>query len=335
MKNPLAAFARHRLAHLPTPLAEMKRLRGALGPQCPRLFIKRDDCTGLAFGGNKTRKLEFLVGAALAEGADTLVTTGAVQSNHARQTAAAAAAAGLACKLVLFDIVPYDGAAYRRSGNLLLDGIFGAEIEIVPAGTPQRETFERVFAELEGQGRKPYFVPTGGSNAIGALGYAAAYGELHEQLREQGIGATRLVHASSSGGTQAGLIVGRSLAGAGPRVEGINVYRPDHDAMAAGIAMLAADTAAKLGLDRQLDDVILHGGVLGAAYGLPTPEMRDAVYLLARIEGILLDPVYTGKAMVGLLHLIRTQAIAPDETIVFLHTGGAPGIFAYEGEFGG
>jgi L-cysteate sulfo-lyase len=333
MSDPLAEFPRFPLAHLPTPLAEMTRLRAALGPSCPHLFIKRDDCTGLAFGGNKTRKLEFLVGAALAEGADTLVTTGAVQSNHARQTAAAAAAAGLACKLVLFDIVPYDGAAYRRSGNLLLDGIVGAEVEIVPSGTPQRETFERVFAKLKGQGRKPYFVPTGGSNMTGALGYVAAYGELLGQLRERGIDATRLLHASSSGGTQAGLMTGLALAGEGPHVEGINVYRPDHDAMAAGIAKLAADTALKVGLTSRLDEVTLHGGVLGAAYGLPTPDMREAVTLLARTEGILLDPVYTGKAMAGLLALIRAGEIGADETIVFLHTGGAPGLFAYEGEF--
>lgn len=332
MSDPFAAFPRFALAHRPTPLAEMTRLRAALGPRCPRLLIKRDDCTGLAFGGNKTRKLEFLVGEALAQGADTLVSTGAVQSNHARQTAAAAAAAGLACKLVLFDIVPYDGAAYRRSGNLLLDGLLGAEVEIVAAGTPQRETFERVFAELRGQGRKPYFVPTGGSNVTGAIGYAAAYVELLDQLREQGIAATRLMHASSSGGTQAGLIAGRALAGEGPRVEGINVYRPDHEAMADSIAKLAAETAAKLGL-AEAGDTNLHGGVLGAAYGLPTPAMRESVTLLARTEGILLDPVYTGKAMVGLLKLIRTGAIGADETIVFLHTGGAPGLFAYEGEF--
>lgn len=334
MTDAFASFPRFALAHRPTPLAEMERLRAALGPGCPRLFIKRDDCTGLAFGGNKTRKLEFLVGAALAGGADTLVSTGAVQSNHARQTAAAAAAAGLSCTLVLFNIVPYDGAAYRRSGNFLLDGLLGADVEIVPAGTPQRETFERIFTSLRAQGRKPYFVPTGGSNLTGALGYAAAYGELLEQLREQGIVATRVIHASSSGGTQAGLIAGRALAGEGPRVEGINVYRPDHDAMADSIAKLAAETAAKLGLAKA-GDTILHGGVLGAAYGLPTPAMREAVTLLARTEGILLDPVYTGKAMAGLLNLIRTGAIGADETIVFLHTGGAPALFAYESEFAG
>ncbi len=333
MTDPLAAFPRFSLAHLPTPLVEMKRLRTAVGPSCPRLFIKRDDCTGLAFGGNKTRKLEFLIGAALAQGADTLVTTGAVQSNHARQTAAAAAAAGLACKLVLFDIVPYDGATYRRSGNLMLDGMLGAEVEIVPAGTPQRETFERVFTELEGQGHRPYFAPAGGSNVTGALGYVAAYSELLSQLRERGIEATRLFHASSSGGTQAGLLAGRALAGEGPRIEGINVYRPDHDAMAGGIARLAADTAARLTLACPLDDVVLHGGVLGAAYGLPTPAMREAVTLLARAEGIFLDPVYTGKAMAGLLALIRSGRIVADESVVFLHTGGAPGLFAYEGEF--
>lgn len=330
-------FPRAALAHLPTPLQPLKRLQAALADQigaCPALYIKRDDATGLAFGGNKTRKLDYLVGEALAAGADTLVTTGAVQSNHARQTAAAAAASGLHCTLVLFDIVPYAGEAYRRSGNLLLDGVLGAEVRIVPAGAPQRETFEAVFADLDRRGRKPHFIPTGGSSPTGALGYVAAYNEVMGQLDALNLNATRLIHASSSGGTQAGLIVGRHRAGRGPRVEGVNVYRADHDAMAEAIAKLARDTAAKLGLSPPPDDALtLHGGVLGDTYGLPTEAMREAVTLLARSEGILLDPVYTGKAMAGLLALIRGRTIAADETVVFLHTGGAPGLFAYEAEF--
>ena len=322
------------LAHLPTPLSEMKGLRKALGPDCPRLFIKRDDCTGLGGGGNKTRKLEFLVGEAIAEGADTLVTTGALQSNHARQTSAAAAAAGLKCVLALIDMVPYEGAAYRRSGNQLLDMIFGADMRIVKRGEDPAAAFKTIMDELKASGRKPYFAPAGGSTVAGSLGYAAAYLELSDQLEALGLANTHLVHASSSGGTQAGLVAARVLRPYGPKIHGINVYRTDADAMRETIRQLASDTAARLGVTEPANDaVLLIDGFLGEAYGVPTPAMVEAVELVARSEGILLDPVYTGKGMAGLIGMIRRGDFKSTDNVVFLHTGGMPGLFAYEEEF--
>ncbi len=332
-----ASFPRASLAHLPTPLAEMKRLRAALeneGVAAPRLFIKRDDCTGLAGGGNKTRKLEFLIGEAIAQGADTVVTTGALQSNHARQTAAAAVAAGLKPVLVLLDMVPYKGRAYRRSGNRLLDDLLGAEVRIVPEGANPAAFIKNTLDEISSSGGKPFFVPTGGSNATGSLGYAAAYFEIADALDALGISSARIVHGSSSGGTQGGLVAGAALRGKGPAIHGINVYRADHAAMMADILKLARATAEKLGAPALADDaIILEDGFLGERYGMPTDAMVEAVKLVARSEGILLDPVYTGKAMAGLLALIRAGRFPRDETIVFLHTGGMPGLFAYEEEF--
>ncbi|HEY4344577.1 MAG TPA: D-cysteine desulfhydrase family protein [Parvibaculum sp.] len=334
MTDPFSAFPRFPLAHLPTPLTEMLRLRAALGPNCPRLFIKRDDCTGLAGGGNKTRKLEFLIGEAIAEGCDTIVTTGALQSNHARQTAAAANAAGLRATLVLMDMVPYEGSAYHRSGNRLLDDILGAEIKIIPPGADAGAYFKQVMGEIEAEGRKAYFTPAGGSTVVGSLGYAAAYVEIADELAARNLGKARIVHASSSGGTQAGLVAAQALRPDGPAVHGINVYRLDTDQMKADIGKLAAATAKKLGVAAPGPDaVILEDGFVGARYGVPTPKMVEAVELMARTEGILLDPVYTGKGMAGFLSLIARGAFPKDETLVFLHTGGMPGLFAYEGEF--
>lgn len=337
MSNIFASFPRFPLAHLPTPLAEMKRLRAALeaeGVATPHLFVKRDDCTGLAGGGNKTRKLEFLIGEALAQGADTIVTTGALQSNHARQTAAAAVAAGLKPVLVLLDMVPYRGSTYKRSGNRLLDDLLGADVRIVPEGADPATFIKTTLDEIAAQGGKPCFVPTGGSNAVGSLGYAAAYFEITDALDALELTKTRIVHGSSSGGTQAGLVAGAALRGHGPVVHGVNVYRSDNQAMAEGILRLARATAEKLGAPAPADDaVILEEGFLGERYGMPTEAMVEAVELVARSEGILLDPVYTGKAMAGFLAMIRAGRFPSDETLVFLHTGGMPGLFAYEQEF--
>jgi D-cysteine desulfhydrase/L-cysteate sulfo-lyase len=238
----------------------------------------------------------------------------------------------LRAKLVLIDMVPYEGGAYRRSGNRLLDEILGAEIEIVPPGANPVEAFRRVMGEIEAEGRKPYFVPTGGSNALGSLGYARAYIEIAVELDGLGISKARIVHASSSGGTQAGLMAGAALRGKGPSIHGVNVYRADHDAMAADIAKLAGATAELLGAPAPAP-VRLEDGFLGPRYGVPTDAMVKAVECVARNEAILLDPVYTGKAMAGLLALVRARSFSADETVVFLHTGGMPGLFAYEGEF--
>lgn len=338
MISPLHRFARFPLAHLPTPLTEMHRLREALSRESPRtlprLFIKRDDCTGLADGGNKTRKLEYLIGAALAAGADTVVTTGAAQSNHARQTAAAAAAAGLRCVLVLFDSVPYQGHAYRRSGNLLLDRVLGAEVRVVDGDADAAAIFREVMGGIETKGGKPFFVPVGGSSAVGALGYTNAYLELGLQIDKAGLLNTALIHASSSGGTQAGLVAGAALRGRGPSVHGINVYRADNEAMADSIHALACKTTALLDIaDPSRDAVSLDGTSLGEAYGVPTDAMRNAVELVARCEGVLLDPVYTGKGMAGFIAQLLDGRYADHDAAIFLHTGGMPGLFAYEEEF--
>ncbi|MGX1196899.1 D-cysteine desulfhydrase family protein [Parvibaculum sp. MBR-TMA-1.3b-4.2] len=338
MSDKLAALPRKRLAHLPTPLDELPRLREALSEMTengvPRLFIKRDDCTGLAFGGNKTRKLEFLIGEALAQGCDTVITAGAAQSNHARQTAAAAAAAGLDCVLVLFDTVPYQGRDYRRSGNLLLDDLLGARVIVEASDADPVKVFERVMQELASQGRKAYFVPVGGSNVTGTMGYVNAYLELADQLEALGIAASHIVHGSSSGGTQAGLVAGQMLRPGGPAVLGINVYRDDTQAMANDIHALAVKTAEALGADLPPNDVVaLEAGYLGDGYGVPTAQMRRAVETLARLEGVFLDPVYSGKAMAGLIGLILDGRMRAEDNVVFLHTGGAPGLFAYAEEF--
>lgn len=338
MSDKLAALPRKRFAHLPTPLDELARLRGALaemtGKGVPRLFIKRDDCTGLAFGGNKTRKLEFLIGEALAGGHDTVITAGAAQSNHARQTAAAAAAAGLDCVLVLFDTVPYRGRDYRRSGNLLLDDLLGARVIVEAADADPAQVFERVMQELASQGRKAYFVPVGGSNVTGTMGYVNAYLELADQLDARGIEASHIVHASSSGGTQAGLVAGQMLRPGGPAVLGINVYRDDTQAMANDIHALAVKTAEALETEVPPNEVVaLEAGYLGEGYGVPTDKMRRAVETLARLEGVFLDPVYSGKGMAGLIGLILDGRMRADDNVVFLHTGGAPGLFAYAEEF--
>jgi len=339
MRDQLAKRPRFTLAFTPTPLAPMARMQAALvagGHACPGLLIKRDDCTGLAGGGNKARKLEFLVGEAIATECDVLVTTGAVQSNHARQTAAAAAAAGLGCSLVLIASVDYPGPAYATSGNRLLDDILGAEVEIVPHSGNVLARIGGALERLKAAGRRPYFIPPGGSNLTGALGYVAAYLELADQLDALGASErTLIVHASSSGGTQAGLIAGRAGRRGGPEVLGINVYQADAAAMAAGIADLAARTAEALGVPPPApESVRLGDDWLGPGYGLPTDQMRAAVEHIARAEGVLLDPVYSGKAMAALLDLIRQGALAEYERVVFLHTGGMPGLFAYAGEFG-
>ncbi|MDR3511825.1 MAG: D-cysteine desulfhydrase family protein [Caulobacteraceae bacterium] len=338
MLDQLDRRPRFALAHRPTPLAPMARLRSLLlseGCACPPLLIKRDDCTGLAGGGNKARKLEFLVGEALAQDCDVLVTTGALQSNHARQTAAAAAAAGLGACLVLRDAVDYPGAAYRTSGNLLLDDILGAEVELAPRSADMTAHIDRTMERLTAAGRRPYFAPAGGSSACGALGYVAGYLELAGQLDERG-GAeeTLIIHASSSGGTQAGLLVAHAGLGGGPKVLGVNVYRKDAEAMTAEILALAARTAGLLASPApEPAEVRLVNDWLGDGYGAPTAEMREAVALVARTEGILLDPVYAGKAMAGLLGLVRRGALADVGQVVFLHTGGMPALFAYAEEF--
>lgn len=339
MTDPFSRLAHVALFDAPTPLHEMSRLRAAIREQngsCPQLFIKRDDMTGLAGGGNKTRKLEYLLGDARSRNADTIVTIGALQSNHARQTAAAAARAGLACVLLLFDTVPYQGAPYRRSGNLLLDRILGARLVIEKNGADPEDVFSRVMQEITSEGGTPYLIPTGGSNSIGALGYVRAAGEILDQAAVRKLDVTRIIHATSSLGTQSGLLAGLAARASEVRVTGINVYRHDTEKMREDLANLTEQTTERLGTRRvaaERFDIV--EGYLGEAYGMPTPEMKAAIATVAQTEGILLDPVYSGKAMAGLIGMIFRDEIGPEETVVFLHTGGMPGLFAYEEEFAG
>jgi D-cysteine desulfhydrase family pyridoxal phosphate-dependent enzyme len=312
------------LAHLPTPLEPLERLSAALGG--PRLWVKRDDQTGLAGGGNKTRKLEMLVAEARAQGADSLVTAGAAQSNHCRQTAAAAARAGLGCVLILRGSAP---TRDEWTGNLLLDDLLGARIRW--AGDEDRTTvMEAAAADERAAGRRPYVIPIGGSNPTGAAAYALAFRELWDQMVERGVEFDRVVFATSSGGTHAGLIAGAADCGYQSQLLGISIDSPRQE-LAAIVAPLAEDVAERLDVARPLPAYLLtiDDGYLGAGYGIVGEPERDALRLLARTEGLLLDPVYTGRAMAGLLDHIRRGAIGPDESVLFWHTGGTAALFAY------
>ena len=321
---------RHRLAFLPTPIVELPRLSAALGG--PRLWMKRDDQTGLATGGNKARKLEFLLGDALARGADTLVTAGAAQSNHCRQTAAAAAAAGLQCHLVLGGSPPD-----MSQGNLLLDELLGARIHW--AGAHRKgEDIPRIVAELRTAGRTPYAVPYGGSSAVGALGFVEAARELAQQAGEEGFDFTHVVFASSSGGTHAGLLAGMAHHGLAAEPVGIRIDKDDGDdaPFARTVAQLATSVAALL--DRA---DTFHDSTLGLVedyageYGVVGAPERGAIRLCARTEGILLDPVYTGRAMAGLVDLVRRGRFTASDRLLFWHTGGTPALFAHADELMG
>jgi len=324
----LERLSRLSLAHLPTPVEELPRLSRALGG--PRLLVKRDDQTGLATGGNKTRKLEFLIAEALAREADTVVTAGAAQSNHCRQTAAAAARVGLACVLVLGGEPPS-----TFEGNLLLDRLLGAQIYWT--GPHRRgEELEEVADRLRKEGRRPYLIPYGGSNAVGATGYVAAMQELSEQLSAQHLTVDRIVVASSSGGTQAGLAVGARAVGFGGQIVGVSIDKGEagDEPYPVHLAALANATAAHVGLEADFtpDDFVVSYDYLGDGYGVVGELEREAIRLAARLEGLLLDPVYTGRAMGGLIDMIRRGLIGSDETVLFWHTGGTPALFAYADE---
>jgi L-cysteate sulfo-lyase len=328
----LARFPRVRLAHLPTPLEPLPRLSEALGVE---LWIKRDDCTGLAGGGNKTRKLEFLLGDAFEQGADTLVTQGAVQSNHVRQTAAAAAARGLDCEIILEERTGSQAVDYTRNGNVLLDLLFGAAIRRVPGGTDMPAELEKTAELVRARGGKPYVIPGGGSNAIGALGYVDCAREIVVQADELDMQIDRIVTATGSAGTHAGLVAGLAVMGADIPVLGIGVRAPK-EKQEANVLKLARETAALLGRPDAVSDamVVADCDYVGEGYGLVDQAVIDALKLAARTDGIVLDPVYTGKAMKGLIALARTGRFE-NETVVFVHTGGAQGLFGYQGEIEG
>ncbi|MBP6010972.1 MAG: D-cysteine desulfhydrase family protein [Alphaproteobacteria bacterium] len=331
----LTQFPRIRLGHLPTPLERMDRLRAALGDGCPILLVKRDDCTGLATGGNKTRKLEFLMGEAQERGAGAVVTFGALQSNHARQTAAAAAKLGLPCDLILIGMVPRDCDAYRSSGNVLYDRLLGARIHFAKDEKESTAAFQRVAAAHSEAGRGVYVVPIGGSNAVGSLGYVDAFDEIAAQAEALGLAVDAIVHGSSSGGTQAGLVAGATLADSATRIMGVNVYKKHGADIGGAVHTLALETLHLLGVSL-LDvssRVQVIDGYQGSAYGIPTDAMREAVELTARTEGLLLDPVYAGKAMAALIGEVRKGAWRQEQTVVFLHTGGTAALSAYVDAF--
>jgi L-cysteate sulfo-lyase len=330
-KTELGLPRRFPLAFLPTPVERLTRLSKHLGG--PDIWMKRDDQTGLGMGGNKTRKLEFLVADALARGCDTLITAGAAQSNHCRQTAAAAAKAGLRCDLVLGG-----EPASPPPGNLLLDTLFGARIHWT--GMERRgERMEEIARETETQGGKPYVIPYGGSNAIGAAAYAVAMTESIGQLNLRGVKVSHMVVASSSGGTQAGLCLGGKISRYAGKIIGVSIDKgergpaPFEEEMTA----IANSSAEWLRLDLQCSpsDFTVDYRYLGGGYGVVGDLEREAILLAARQEGILLDPVYTGRAFGGMLEMIRNKELASGDVVLFWHTGGAPALFAYASDLVG
>ena len=313
------------LAHLPTPLEPLANLSRQLGA---RLHIKRDDCTGLAFGGNKARKLEYVMAEVLQEGCDSVVTSGAIQSNHVRQTAAACARLGLRCHVVLSNPIDATRSDWLQSGNLLLDQILGAEVTVVDEADTEA-TVARIMAEEAARGRKPYLVPVGASNATGALGYLHCAREILAQARKQGLDLSHIVLATGSAGTHAGLLYGLKEAGADVRVTGISVSEPA-EVKRDKVRALCQDLAQRRGQACPVDeaDIVVLDDQVGAGYALDTPAARAASLLLARTEAILLDPVYTSKAFAGLLDLVDRDSGYRARDVLFLHTGGAPAIFA-------
>ncbi|MBI1793898.1 MAG: D-cysteine desulfhydrase family protein [Chloroflexi bacterium] len=305
-------------AHLPTPIEELPRLSAALGG--PRLLVKRDDQTGLAFGGNKTRKLEFLVAEAREQGADMLISAGALQSNHCRQTAAAAAKFGFKCILVLTGQAPE-----QASANFLLDGLFGAQIVMVADRADRDRVLKETFDKAVADGDRPYLVPYGGSSPTGALGYAFAM----EEFMKQNIHADWMVFGTSSGGTHAGLVLGQRVFDFKGKVLGISIDESE-DWLKEHVSKLASDASEKLGkrIGFTQAEVLANADYCRAGYGVLTEAEREAVRLFAKYEGLLLDPVYTGRAAAGLIDLVRRGFFKKDETILFWHTGGQPALFA-------
>lgn len=311
------------LAHVPTQLEKLERLSKHLGG--PEIWVKRDDQTGLATGGNKTRKLEFLVADALEQGCDHLITVGGTQSNHCRQTAGAAAKFGLGCSVVLGGSAP---AGY--TGNLLLNKLLGAHI-YWSEERPRNEVLLEVADEVRVMGRKPYVIPLGGSNVMGATGYVAAMEELGEQMQAERRNFDFIVVASSSGGTQAGMVLGAQVIDFRGKILGMSIDQPA-DALKMQVSALATATATHLGISGSLsvaDQVQVNDDYLGEGYAVVGELEREAIRMVASLEGVLLDPVYTGRAMGGLIDLIRWGAFTRGQTVLFWHTGGIAALPAF------
>ena len=325
----LEKFERIKLGHFPTPIEHLKNITKYLGG--PNIFIKRDDCTGLATGGNKTRKLEFLIASAIKNKAELVVTIGAVQSNHARQTAAACTLMGLKCLIILEQRLKNPPDTYMNSGNIFLDKLFGAEIKICPRSENVEEYTSKVLEDLKSKGTNVYFIPGGGSSPIGALGYVEC---LNEIIRENNkYNFTQIVHATGSSATQAGLLTGRKYFNYNIPVTGICV-RSDKKTQEEKVYNLAKETCDMLKcniLDKS--EVVAYDDYIGPGYGEPTDGMVEATKLLAKKEAILLDPVYSGKGFAGLIGLIKNKKFTKSDNVLFIHTGGAVSLFAYEWAF--
>lgn len=327
----LSRFPRISLAHLPTPMEYLPRLSQHLGG--PEIYIKRDDCTGLGTGGNKTRKLEFLMADALEKGSDVVITQGAVQSNHARQTAAAACKLGMKCELVFEARVEDPDDAYKTSGNVLLDRIFGANIREVPNGSDMNAVMDELATEIRTKGHKPYVIPGGGSNPIGALGYIDCAMEFLAQANRESVVIEQVVHATGSAGTQAGLVVGLQAMNSKIPLLGIGVNAAKAE-QEEKVFKLAEETAAYVGVPGCIDreDIVANCDYVGDGYGIPTKEMNDAVMLLAQLEGLLFDPVYSGKGLAGMIDLIQKGEFSETKNLLFIHTGGVAGLFGYSSQ---
>jgi len=328
LKRALAKFPHVQLGHLPTPLEPMDRLSEELGG--PRIWVKRDDCTGLSSGGNKTRKLEFLMADAQKQGADTIITQGATQSNHARQTAAASAKLGMECHILLEDRTGSNDPQYNFNGNVLLDRLHGATVAKRTSGSDMNAEMATLAETLKKKGRKPYIIPGGGSNHIGALGYVNCAAELTKQAAQMNLKIDALVHATGSTGTQAGLVVGLSALASDIHLLGIGVRAPQEQQESA-VYDLACKTMDYLGMGIAVarSSVRANCDYIGPGYGLPTDGMKNAVKMLARLEGLLFDPVYSGKGLDGLIDLVRKGHFNGMKNIVFLHTGGSAALFGY------
>jgi L-cysteate sulfo-lyase len=328
----LAAFSRLGLADLPTPLEPMKRLTAHLGG--PRLWVKREDATGLGFGGNKLRKLDYVLHEALARGADTVVSGGVVQSNSQRQVAAAAAKLGLACHLAVYHgrIKPPTGE-YKTSGNAFLNRLYGAHLHDVPWTGDRNEAIRTLVADLEAKGHKPYFVPYGVSNALGAVGYATTIAEIESQAVQLSFAPSAIVHCTGSAGTQAGLVVGAAVAMPDTRVVGIDIDA-EPARVRADVVTFAREASELLDVSFDEANVEVVAGHAGPAYGVPHEATIEAIRLAGQLEALALDPVYSGKGLAGLIALIRQGRWRKDEDVIFLHTGGAPALFAYQSGLG-
>jgi len=333
----LSSFPRVRLAHLPTPLEPMDRISKVLGG--PRLWIKRDDCTGLSTGGNKARKLEFVMADAMAAGADTVVTAGATQSNHSRQTAAAAARLGLNCHLLLWNLTGSTERPYLENGNILLDRLHNATVhELSGAGATDPLTYlnaevDKCTRELREQGARPYPIPVGASNAMGALGYVECARELASQAKEAGISIDAVVHRSGSAGTQAGLVAGFAVMGVATPVIGIGGGTSPAE-LAEMVFRMATETASLLGAPSAVKrSTVVATDPSPVRYGFLTSDIADVISLFARTEGILVDPVYTAPALRGMIELIRRGQFRRDANVVFIHTGGTAALFSYVDSF--